>query len=160
MKKMILGVAVAAAMLTTAMMGSTARADETGDDVKCLVIFMQMSNVQAPQAQTGGLIGSFYYMGKLDGRIQGLDLEKLILDEISKMSENSFQADATRCGNDMTKRGQAAADLGKALQQHAAQMQKPGADDKPDVNSGAKPDAKPDTKSVDKPKGKPQDKSQ
>src|SRR5690349_24106222 len=122
MKKLILSLGAAAAMMSC----GTARADETSEDVRCLVIFMQMSNAQAQAAQTGGLIGSFYYMDKLDGRSQGLDLEKWILTEVANMSENSFKQDAARCGNDMTKRGQAAADLGKALQQHAAQMEKLG----------------------------------
>lgn len=146
MKKLILGLGAAAAMMSC----GAARADETSDDVRCLVIFMQMSNAQAQAAQTGGLIGSFYYMGKLDARSRDLDLEKLILTEVANMSENSFKQDAARCGNDMTKRGQAAADLGKALQQHAAQMEKlgQGSEDK----SGAKPSEKP----AEKPAAKPQ----
>lgn len=149
MKKMILGAAMAAAMMAS----GTARADETSEDVRCLIIFMQMSNAQAQAAQTGGLIGSFYYMGKLDGRSQGLDLEKLILTEVAAMSENSFKQDAARCGNDMTKRGQAAADLGKALQQHAAQMEKLGEPPKP---APARPAEKPAEKPADKPADKPQ----
>ena len=136
MKKLILGLGAAAAMMSC----GAARADETSDDVRCLVIFMQMSNAQAQAAQTGGLIGSFYYMGKLDGRAQGTDLEKLILDETTQMTEASFKADAKRCGDDMTRRGQAAADLGKALKQHAQQMQKPGEENKPDA---VKPAGKP-----------------
>ena len=146
MKKLILGLCAAAAMMS----GSAARADETSEDVRCLVIFMQMSNAQAQAAQTGGLIGSFYYMGKLDARSRDLDLEKLILTEVANMSENSFKQDAARCGNDMTKRGQAAADLGKALQQHAAQMEKLGQG--PEDKSGAKPSEKP----AEKPAAKPQ----
>jgi hypothetical protein len=154
MKKLILGSAMAAAM----MMGSgAAHADQTSDDVRCLVIFMQMSNAQAPAAQTGGLIGSFYYMGKLDARSRDLDLEKLILTEVANMSENSFKQDAARCGNDMTKRGQAAADLGKALQQHAAQMEKLG---EPPKLTPAKPAEKPADKPAEKPAEKPADKPQ
>lgn len=148
MKKWILGAGLAAAMATAS---GAARADETSDDVRCLIIFMQMSNAQAQAAQTGGLIGSFYYMGKLDARSRDLDLEKLILTEVANMSENSFKADAARCGNDMTRRGQAAADLGKALQQHAAQMEKLGEPPKP-----AKPADKPADTPADKPADKPQ----
>lgn len=150
MKKLILGLCAAAAMMS----GTAARADETSEDVRCLVIFMQMSNAQAQAAQTGGLIGAFYYMGKLDARSRDLDLEKLILTEVGNMSENSFKQDAARCGNDMTKRGQAAADLGKALQQHAAQMEKLGQG--PEDKSGAKPAEKPAEKPADKPAAKPQ----
>jgi len=152
MKKLILGLCAAAAMMS----GSAARADETSEDVRCLVIFMQMSNAQAPAAQTGGLIGSFYYMGKLDARSRDLDLEKMILTEVSQMSEVSFQADAKRCGDDMTKRGQAAADLGKALQQHAQQMQKLG--DGPADKPKDKPTDKPGDKSADKPAAAPAEK--
>jgi len=152
MKTWILGAAAAATMMSPAMLGA-ARADENSDDVRCLIIFMQMSNAQAPAAQTGGLIGSFYYMGKLDARSRDLDLEKLILTEVSNMSENSFKQDAARCGSDMTKRGQAAADLGKALQQHAAQMEKLGEPPKP---GPAKPGEKPAEKPADKPADKPQ----
>lgn len=150
MKKMILGMAFAAMAMATA----PAHADANSEDVRCLIIFMQMSNASAQAAQTGGLIGSFYYMGKLDGRSQGMDLEKLILTEVSQMSEVSFQADAKRCGDDMTKRGQAAADLGKALQQHAQQMQKlgDGPADKPTDKPGDKPAAAPAEKPADKPR--------
>lgn len=151
MKKLILGLGMASSMMSC----GTAQADEISEDVRCLVIFMQMSNAQVPAAQTGGLIGSFYYMGKLDARSRDLDLEKLILTEVANMSENSFKADATRCGNDMTKRGQAAADLGKALQQHAAQMEKLGEPAKP-----AKPAEKPADKPADKPAEKPAEKPQ
>jgi len=122
MKRMILGVGLALAMTAGA-----ARADETTDDVHCLVVFMQMSNAKEQAARTGGLIGSFYYLGKLDQRSRGLDLENLIVAEIAKSTEASFKADATRCGRDMTQRGQDAAALGKALQQHAQQMEKSGA---------------------------------
>ncbi len=147
MKKMILGAAMAA------MMGGTAQADAVTDDVHCLLIFMQMSNVQAQAAQTGGLIGSFYYMGKLDGRAKGLDLENLIMAEIPKMTAASFQADARRCGDEMTQRGNAASDMGRDLQQRGAQLltpeQKP--DQKPDMKPEAKPEAGPAEKPVDKP---------
>ncbi len=153
MKKWILGLGAAAMMTPILMGGGTAQADETSNDVRCLVIFMQMSNAQAQAAQTGGLIGSFYYMGKLDGRSQGLDLEKLILTEVANMSENSFKADAARCGNDMTRRGQAAADLGKALQQHAAQMEKLGEPPKP--NAAAKTPENAPEKPAEKPADKP-----
>jgi hypothetical protein len=153
MKNWILG--AAAAMIAPMMIGmGAAHADENSEDVRCLIIFMQMSNAQVPAAQTGGLIGSFYYMGKLDARSRDLDLEKMILTEVANMSENSFKQDAARCGSDMTKRGQAAADLGKALQQHAAQMEKLGEPPKP---GAAKPDAaKPAEKPADKPADKPQ----
>jgi len=156
MKTWIQGMGLAAAMMGASVMGASimgagaARADENSDDVRCLIIFMQMSNAQAPAAQTGGLIGSFYYMGKLDARSRDLDLEKMILAEVSNMSENSFKQDAARCGNDMTKRGQAAADLGKALQQHAAQMEKLG--EPPKQTPPAKPAEKPADKPADKPK--------
>ncbi|MES2253744.1 MAG: hypothetical protein V4559_01740 [Pseudomonadota bacterium] len=154
MKKMILGAAFAAMAMGTA----PAHADANSEDVRCLIIFMQMSNASAQAAQTGGLIGSFYYMGKLDGRLQGMDLEKLILTEVSQMSEVSFKADAKRCGDDMTKRGQAAADLGKALQQHAQQMQKlgegPADKDKPTDKPAGKPADKP--AAAEKPADKPQ----
>lgn len=152
MKKMILGAAFAAMAMGTA----PAHADANSEDVRCLIIFMQMSNASAQAAQTGGLIGSFYYMGKLDGRSQGMDLEKMILTEVSQMSEVSFQADAKRCGDDMTKRSQAAADLGKALQQHAQQMQKLG--DGPADKPADKPTDKPGDKSADKPAAAPAEK--
>jgi hypothetical protein len=152
MKRWILGAAVAAAMTFS----GAARADETSEDVRCLIIYMQMSNASAQAAQTGGLIASFYYMGKLDARSRSLDLEKMILAEIANMSENSFKQDAARCSNDMNMRGKQAADLGKALQQHAAQMEKLG--EPPKQTSPAKPDAaKPDAaKPAEKPADKPQ----
>lgn len=121
MKRLLLGVLVALAMT------GGARADETSDDVRCLIVFMRMSNAQEQPARTGGLIGSFYYLGKLDQRSRGLDLEKLIEGETAKMTEASFKADAARCGRDMTRRGQDAADLGKALRQHAQEVETPGA---------------------------------
>jgi hypothetical protein len=142
MKRLILGAAMA-----LAMMGGAARADETTDDIHCLVIFMQMSNAPEQGARTGGLIGSFYYMGKLDGHSRSLDLENRIVAEVAKMNAASFQADAARCGRDMTKRGQDAADLGKALQQHAQQMEKAakpeGAPAAPPADKPAEPAAKP-----------------
>ena len=143
MKRLILGALLAATM------GGTARADDITDDVHCLLIFMQMSNVQAQAAQTGGLIGSFYYMGKLDGRAKGLDLENLILAEIPKMTEAGFQADAKRCGEEMTKRGNAASDMGKDLQIRGARMLPP--EQKPDQPPGQAPAAKPEAEPAQKP---------
>lgn len=142
MKRLILGVLAA---LTLAVTGG-ARADETSDDVRCLVVFMRMSNAQEQASRTGGLIGTFYYLGKLDQRSRGLDLENLIEAEMAKATEASFKADAARCGRDMTRRGQDAADLGKALHQRALEREAPG----------AKPAAPPAEDPAGKPAGAPQ----
>lgn len=141
MKRAILG-----ALAALAVTGGAARADETSDDVRCLVVFMRLSNAPAEASRTGGLIGTFYYLGKLDQRSRSLDLETLIETEMAKMTEASFKADAERCGSDMTRRGQDAANLGKALHQRAQERETPG----------ASPAAAPAQDPAEKPAAKPQ----
>ena len=127
-----------------ALLGTSvsAMADANLDDVRCLMVYMQMGATDDPRMQTGGLIGTLYFMGKLDGRAPDLDVESLILAELPKMKEESFRIEAQRCAKELQARGDKETAMGQDLTARSAKIdkQKPDQPDKPDPQKNP-PDA-------------------
>jgi hypothetical protein len=110
-------------------------ADANLDDVHCLMVYMQMGAVPDPRMQTGGLIGTLYFMGKLDGRAPDLDVESLILAELPKMKDESFRIEAQRCAKELQARGDKETAMGQDLTARSAkidQQAKPEQQKKPE----------------------------
>ncbi|HKD46984.1 MAG TPA: hypothetical protein VKB67_04820 [Rhizomicrobium sp.] len=112
--------AVTCALLAT---NSGAAADATTNDVHCYIVYMQMGSSKEPGVQSAGIMGTLYFMGKLDGRNPDLDLENAILTEIPKLRGGVFNDEAARCQSELQARGQAETAMGKDMQQRAAKMQ-------------------------------------
>ena len=84
-----------------ALPAALARADEpkeTADDVRCLVVAFTLSQSQDANAKQIGGAASAYYLGKLDGRTPGLDLEAQLREAIPKVTPDIFMAQLQECG--------------------------------------------------------------
>lgn len=94
---------------------STAAASIAGD-VHCVVIGLILFRSTDTTAQTAGLIMTYYYLGRLDGRTPKPDLEHLISVEAKKMTPADMQADQARCGTELDAKSRALQLIG----QHAS----------------------------------------
>jgi hypothetical protein len=78
---------------------SRANADETTDDVRCIMIQTMVMNSQEgnpnAQRQTAGFM--LYYIGRIQGRDPKADIEGLIRVEAPKMDANEVHASGTKC---------------------------------------------------------------
>ncbi len=99
-----------------------ALADPVTDDLHCYMVSMQMQ--QSPDAQTknAGLLSSFYWEGRLDGRNPKLDLKKRIVAETAALTDaGTFKAEARRCAAEMQARAARTMAVGQDLQTQAQQ---------------------------------------
>lgn len=101
---------------------STAAAAIAGD-VHCVVIGLFLFRSTDATAQTAGLIMTYYFLGRLDGRTPKPDLERLISAESKKMNPADMQADQNRCGLELDAKSRALQQIG----QHAALRDQPAA---------------------------------
>jgi hypothetical protein len=94
----------------------------TTDDVRCLVVSLAMAGVGGKNVQAAGMMATLYYLGRLDGRAPGLDLENRVIDEVVAMRPADVKATAMRCGETMKSRGEALATVGQHIQARAAKI--------------------------------------
>lgn len=84
-------------------------------DVRCVIIGAQLaSSPDAGQRSTAGLLLS-YYVGRLDGRAPGLNLERLIAEELGKLTPVDLQVERRRCGDALSAKGKEIARIGDSL---------------------------------------------
>jgi hypothetical protein len=121
--------AIAAWTLTAALTAAPAMADTiidpTINDVHCLVVYLKVESSQQTAVQQTGMLGSFYFLGKLDGRADKRDLTKLLLTETPRMTGALLKSEVARCGVEMDKRADAAGTMFAAIQ--LRQAEKPAA---------------------------------
>ncbi len=96
--------ALAAAILTAAVIPVAAQPDTVTPDVRCLMIGMAMTNAPDPKIRTGGLMAIYYYLGRLDPKLPAAQLEARIRAEARAMTQDKAKADAQRCGQQLTAR--------------------------------------------------------
>ena len=89
--------------------------DDTASDVRCLIAYMQISSSSDPKLQTAGMIGTMYWLGRLDGRAPGINLESQIISEMKTMVGDRFRAEARRCGEILVAKGKVTTDMGRDL---------------------------------------------
>ena len=90
-------------------------ADPDTNDVRCVIVYIEMAQSNQPLLQTSGMYGQLYWIGKLDGRDPKFDLEKRMAAEIPKMNGAFLKTEALRCSTELMKRGQKEADMGEDL---------------------------------------------
>ena len=91
---------------------------DSRDDIRCIVAAISSMNIVKDTAMKGSLqVSALYYLGRLDGREPTLDLEKSLLNELSKMNAKDVGAEDQRCGKQLASRGQAFANIGKDIMQ-------------------------------------------
>jgi hypothetical protein len=85
---------------------NTALADETSDDIKCLAIGLKLAASPDPDDQSVGLLTTMYWLGKLDGMMPRVDLEKQMQDGAFDMKKADEQTEALRCAAALKPRGE------------------------------------------------------
>lgn len=75
-------------------------------DADCVVTGLRMVQMSTPQQQSSGLMLAIYYLGRLDGRASGVEIDALIENDAEKMTAAEFRANAVRCGKALTLKGQ------------------------------------------------------
>lgn len=96
-----------------------ARADpanrQTVADAQCMVIGARLSASSDPQQKVPGQMILMYYLGRIDGRSPNADLQRLIKDQMQKMTTSDIQNAASRCGKEFAARGDDIVRIGKSL---------------------------------------------
>ena len=95
---------------------------ETIADVRCLIVGMKFAGVNDPNQQTAGMMLSMYYIGRLDRRVPKLDIEGLMIKEISSMTPSDYGSEAKRCGASFTAKGQEITRIGKDMVERGRKM--------------------------------------
>ena len=110
---------------------SPASAAESTNDVRCLIAVSRLVDINAETkqlsqeaAQTTALLGTMYFMGKLEGRDPRLNIENAMVAEATKMTVEQLQSELIRCGGEMRSIGQKWDDIGKNLVRRGQELQK------------------------------------
>jgi hypothetical protein len=112
---------VLAGALTLSSAQAPAQDAETIADVRCIIVGMKFAGTADPTQQSAGMMLSLYYIGRLDGRVPKLDIEELMIKEISTMTTSDYGSEAKRCGASLTDKGQEITRIGKDMIQTRAE---------------------------------------
>ncbi|HEY1416064.1 MAG TPA: hypothetical protein VGF42_09305 [Caulobacteraceae bacterium] len=110
------------------LVATSAAADDTTDDVRCLALAAALTanpSIDANEKSASQAVG-IYYLGRLDGRTPGLDIKSRLIEQaklMGAMSVDAIKAQAQVCGAAFGARGRALEELGDALKA-AGQPQK------------------------------------
>jgi hypothetical protein len=88
--------------------------EETRRDVRCFILIAQLSTSDDPETRDAGRIGSQYFLGRIDGRAPGLDLEAAVAAEAPAALAGQKTL-LPRCGELMKKRGDEVEAIGNRL---------------------------------------------
>jgi hypothetical protein len=89
----------------------------TEADVQCFVITSARIAAATDPAVRTKLIGAFYYyLGRMDGRHPGFDVQNAAVEELRKLRGIDANSQAQRCGTEFQARANSLADLGEKLQ--------------------------------------------
>ena len=91
---------------------------ETQADIRCVAVGMHFAEAPDSHQKSTGTLLVLYYMGRLDGRVPSLNIEKLLAGQIDKMTESDYRTEALRCGQNLSVKGAQIKQLGEAMQPH------------------------------------------
>jgi hypothetical protein len=84
-------------------------------DVRCVIVGISFAGMPDPSRQAAGTMLSLYYIGRLNGRAPKLNIEDLLIKEISTMTSSDYDSEAKRCGARLTEKGQEITRIGKNI---------------------------------------------
>jgi hypothetical protein len=96
----------------------TDKSPETIDDIRCLAAGLRFAALPDSHQKSTGMLMVLYYLGRLDGRNPDLDVEGVLSKEIPKMSAAEYAAEATRCSNNLSAKGQQISHLSDDMLPH------------------------------------------
>lgn len=89
---------------------------QTKEDVRCLIAAASLAASDDPKAKQAGTGGALYYLGRLDGRTPGLDIEAAVAAEVDVMAKSPAGPILMECGNRLKERGHYLESVGRALE--------------------------------------------
>jgi hypothetical protein len=93
----------------------TDKSPDTIDDIRCLAAGLRFAEMPDSHQKSTGMLMVLYYIGRLDGRNPDLDIEGLLTQQISSLTAAEYAALATRCGNNLSAKGQQISRLGDKM---------------------------------------------
>jgi hypothetical protein len=87
-------------------------------DVRCVAVGMREAELPNSTQKSTGTLLVLYYVGRLDGRNPTLDLEKLLAEQIAKMTDADYAAESRRCSQTLSTKGAQISHLGEDLRGH------------------------------------------
>jgi len=97
--------------------GAPAPVPETRDDLRCFLIMALLADTsEEGKGKEAAIAGTLYFLGKLDGRAPGLDLEAAATAELAAMTEAEFQGQKTGCISLLEQRGNYMVAVGTAME--------------------------------------------
>ncbi|HEY0011804.1 MAG TPA: hypothetical protein VGB79_03010 [Allosphingosinicella sp.] len=81
-------------------------------DVQCMLLLGALAQNGPEDARTAMQAGSFYYLGRIDGRTPAVDLERAFTVEADVLERADTDRIVRSCGAFMEQRGQAVQDIG------------------------------------------------
>ncbi len=107
---------VAALMLAPLQL--SAQDADTIADVRCVAVGVRSAEKPDSHLKSTGTLLVLYYIGRLDGRNPTLDIEKLLTEQVAKMTDADYATEAARCSKDLTQKGAQITRLGEDMQKH------------------------------------------
>ena len=89
---------------------------QTKEDIHCLIAASSLTMSDDPEIKQAGGGGALYYLGRLDGRSPGLDIEKAVAAEADVLKRADPGPLFKKCGETIMRRGDYLIAVGKALE--------------------------------------------
>jgi hypothetical protein len=87
-------------------------------DIRCVAVGIRFAELPDSHEKSTGTLLVLYYIGRLDGRSPSLDIEKLLTEQITKMTDADYASEATRCGKWLAIKGEQITHIGEGMKQH------------------------------------------
>ena len=117
---------LAASLLNVLLLGQ-ANAQTPGklpppEDIRCVIVAMQLSVTTDTNQRTGGNMLAMYYVGRLD-KYPAKVIEEAIFKELPAMTPDLFKTEAGRCGRILMEKAQVLTQIGTSVTQRAQELQ-------------------------------------
>ncbi|HTC44446.1 MAG TPA: hypothetical protein VK696_05295 [Steroidobacteraceae bacterium] len=87
-------------------------------DVRCVAVGIRAAELPNSTQKSTGTLLVLYYLGRLDGRNPTLDLEKLLAEQVAKMTDADYATESQRCSQSLSLKGAQITRLGEDLRSH------------------------------------------
>lgn len=109
--------AIAVLIIIMAIPAAYGRSGDSADDLdaQCVVIGARISASPDQQQRASGQLLTVYFLGRIEGRSPGVDLEKLIELQAAKMTRDDEKRALQRCGRKFASQGTELVRIGRIL---------------------------------------------
>ncbi len=117
---MIKSIIVSAAMLVAIATSAQGQqpTEDVAADVRCLVVSLRLIHSENPVLRVGGQQAELYWVGRLDGRAPGADLQSLVSAADHEMNEAKALTETKRCSRELAARELQMPEVGNQIVQH------------------------------------------